>query len=920
MNFRIKFVLVMVLCWFSCGVVFAQEEFVLNNGMRIFIKPMRAAPVVTVSFWFKNGSVYESEGESGFSELVSRLMFINSLNYSNHGLESEINKLGLKVIKNSSNDCQSFTITGSSKNFERIMEIVSDGLFRAVFSEKDIKNSIQELKEEITELESRPDIVVHNAMMQEAFAIHPCRRPYYGLNPNFDGADAFILNRFYNKYYIPSNSILIITGDVKPNEAMSVIHKYCDKLKGSNFNEPELPKEITQKSYREVVKYADLQKVYLSMGWKIPRVEGSDKYALYVLAKMLGGNEDSILWHRLINGRQTGEFICADYETSRFQGVLVVSGISSKSKIRYFVDDIRRITNGFIEESFSENYLEEIKKSIINEDIFRREGVESSALDYGSFAVVSKASDADKFENGIISVNIEDVRRVACEYLRDENLSVAILQAPPVAEDALPVMLTLENGIKLILKENHASPVISVSAKFFAGGLREEKRNAGISCLAGELLYRSLDSDEKSFKGKLAKKGAILSYQACKDYVSIDMKSIASGFIPAFDIFVKMLDKPEFPSAYSKARSVLEKELEIENKDIVLQNKYNTLKAIFGSSSPITYSDFGKLDDLSKIKRSDVVDYYKKYFTPSNMVIAVVGDFYASELRDYLLASLGKISSSNKSSKEIKNNEIENIKFGTPVLMKNNTENAHILFVSRTAPANERKMVALNVACKVLENSLKKSFKEADQTGLMASSVKIQNTSFCNDGYFEAGVMTKNDNVATASQLLNLEVEAFKINSVPSYKLQEAKDALYTEFVLGMTDSMSLANVFSRDEVLGLGFDYYTKYNSLLSSITLIDIIEASKEFMLPDKKYVVGVSSSNSSDLIMEDKKLVIKSQTKEDTSKDTNKDNSKDSSKDNSKDNSKDSSKEPQKDSGKDAGKDAGKDNKNTGNTGKK
>ena len=106
MKLRIKIFLIAVICLISCNIAFAQEEFVLGNGMRVFVKPMRAAPVVTVSFWVKNGSVYESEGESGFSELVSRLMFVNSLNYSNHGLENEINKLGLKLSKNSSNDCQ----------------------------------------------------------------------------------------------------------------------------------------------------------------------------------------------------------------------------------------------------------------------------------------------------------------------------------------------------------------------------------------------------------------------------------------------------------------------------------------------------------------------------------------------------------------------------------------------------------------------------------------------------------------------------------------------------------------------------------------------------------------------------------------------------------------------------------------------
>ena len=901
MKLQIKILVAIFICFICLGNAFAENatEAILNNGLKVFIKPMRAAPVVTISFWVKNGSIYESEGEAGFSELISKLLFTSSLNYSNHALKTELSKLGVKLTKNSSNDCQSYTITGASKNFDKILELSIDGLFRAGFSENDIKKAIEELKAEIAELETHPDVVVHNAMMQEAFAIHPCRRPYYGLNPNFEGADSFILNRFYNKNYIPQNTILVITGDINPSNVLASLKKYAEPIRGSNFTEPELPKEIAQNSYREVIKYADLKKVYLSFGWKIPNIEASDKYALYVLAKLLGGNEDSLLWKRLVKGHQTCEFVCADYETSRFQGVFVVSGVSSKSKMRYFVDDVRRIANGFIEEVISEEVLEQVKKSIINEDIFECESVENCALDYGSFAVISQASDADKFENGIISVNFEDVRRVACEYLRDENLSVAILQAPPVSENASPIMLTLENGIKLILKENHSSPVISVSAKFLAGGLKEEKRNAGISCLAGELLYRSLDTDDKSFNSKLEKIGAKLSYEANKNYVSVNMKAVSSNFIPAFDIFMKMLDKPEFPSAYSKARNVLEEQLKIENDNLELQNEYNVLKSLYGSNSPLSYSDFGKTDDLSKIKRSDVIDYYKKSFIPSNMVIAVVGDFYSTELRDYLLASLGKLSSSKSSNKESKNQEAQTFKSETPVFTKNNSDYAYIVYMSKSIPANDKNIIAFNVACKILDNSLKSSFREADKTGLMASSVGIKNNSYLNDGYFKACLTTNKENVATAAQLLNLEIEAFKISNISNYKLQEAKDALYTEFALGMTDSLSLANIYSRDEILGLGFDYYTKYEKYLSSITTKEVLDAAKEYMLPDKKYLIGVSASNISDLVYEDKKLFFKAQKEINTtnnqkntkdskdSKDSNNKNQKETTQSNSNDN---------------------------------
>ena len=220
MKIYIKYLLAVLICLISFNKIFADEstEIVLNNGMKVFIKPMLAAPVVTINYWVKNGSVYESDGEAGFSELISKLLFNSSLNYSNHSLKHEFTKLGVRIKKNSSNDCQSFAITGASKNFDRILDLSVDGLFRAGFSDKDIKKTSDEIKAEIEELEVQPDVVVRNAMMQEAFSVHPCRRPYYGLNPNFDRVDISILNRFYNKYYIPQNTILVITGNVNTQD------------------------------------------------------------------------------------------------------------------------------------------------------------------------------------------------------------------------------------------------------------------------------------------------------------------------------------------------------------------------------------------------------------------------------------------------------------------------------------------------------------------------------------------------------------------------------------------------------------------------------------------------------------------------------------------------------------------------------
>ena len=890
MKLSIKILIAFFFCCLNCISLFAEEkiETTLNNGMKVLIKPMRAAPVVTVNYWVRSGAVYETEGESGFSELISRLIFENSLNYPDYTLKKEISHAGLRFGKSSSNDCQSYFFTGASKDFEKILALSVDGLYNSVFSEDDVKNAIHSLKMEIAQLESRPDILVFNTMIQEAFKVHPCRRPFYGLNPNYEEANPFLLERYYKKTFTPSNTTLIITGDVEPGKALAEIRRIIEPAKGFDYSEPELPKEPQQEEYREITRYAELEKVYLSFGWKVPEYNNSDKYALYVLAKILGGSFESILWKKLVKGRQTGDFVTASYEASRFESIFAIGAISSKSKYKYFIEDVRRVINGLLDEPLSESVLEEAKRSIISDDVFNCEGVEACALNYGSFAMISDVDDADRFTAGIQSVNLDDIRRVVTEFLREELLTVAILKSRPIDDDSDPVMLTLDNGIKLILKENHASPVISVSCNYVAGGLREDIKNAGISALTCESLIRSYDKDSKSFRSKFEKLGARLSYDINKNCVSVNLKTVATGFIPAFDLFVKMLDKPEFPSNLSKVKKVVEEKLELENNNELLQNEYTILKTAF-NNSPITYSDYGRLEELSKIKSGDVADYYKNYFVPSNMVIAIVGDFYPDELRNYILASLGKLNGKDIKVKELKAGSFEGIKSDSPVCIKTKGDEAQIIYLSRAVTAGDKKYLALKLGCMLLEDSLKESFKKADSTGLMASSLQVDCKAFITAGYFMTSVKTNKENVATATKLLLYEIEAFKIGNIIPDKLRAVKQTVFTQRAVGLTDNISLARLYSKDEVLGVGFDYCKRFETDLESVGANDIASVSKEYMIPKNNYIIGVASENSADFVLEGRMLAFKAPKKEVEKKDSSKQNTKANSKTNSKSESK-------------------------------
>ena len=867
-----KILLAVLVCLTVLNTAWAEnsKDIVLKNGMRIFIKPMRAAPVVTLSYWVKNGSTYEEEHEEGFSELVGKLLFASSVNYPDNSLRNELTKLGVRYSRCSSNDCMAFTLTGSSSHLEHLLELGSEGFFNSIFSDDDLKKAIEATKKEIEATESRPEILVNNIMIQKAITTHPSRRPYYGLNPNFDGCNAFLLNRYYKKSYSPANSVLVITGDVDLEKAVELVKKNLESIRSNNYAEPEFPKEPAQSEYREVVRYADLKKVYLSFGWKVPSVESSDIYAFYVVARLLGGDKNSLLWKKQVGGRETAEYICASYASSRFGGLLMVNAVTTRSKLQYCIDGVRKNIVDLVDEYISEETLERIKNEIITEDAFNCESIENCAIDYGSYAIMTEAIEADSFDNYIKAVNIEDIKRVSAEYLRDEFLTVGILESAPIPENALPMMYSLESGSKLILKENHNMPIVSVSCKFLAGGAKEDRKMPGLAKLTAEMLLRSSDSKGKSYMSKLEELGAKVSYEIQKGYVSYDMKVMSSAFIPAFEVFMNMLSNPEFPSGTGRARGAVEDSLIAENANTMFQNELNGLNKLFANSS-LAYSICGKQDDLNKLKRSDVIDFYKKNYVASNMVIATVGDFYGNELRDFLLSAVNRIPSEkskdskeakdSKNSKESKENRFEELKSDSLYSIKRLKDlSSYVCFMNRTMPVKDEKFMPFMVGCKLLNDSLKKNLPQLDNCGKLSETFELSNVNLGEIGYFKASFEVAQDDVATLSQMIKSKIDEFKNKQISNQEIENVKSSILGKFSLRMTDSLSLAQRFSQDEILGLGYDFYNRMDGLLSKVTSESVSEAIKEYMLPDGKTVISVLSGKYDELTYSDGRIINK------------------------------------------------------------
>ncbi|MDD3147193.1 MAG: pitrilysin family protein, partial [Candidatus Riflebacteria bacterium] len=187
----------------QCSSLSAQIEagqiITLENGLNVFVRPMRAAPVVSINFWVKVGSVNEEPGEEGYAHLLERLIFRGSMRYPGAALENEIKMTGSRHSSFTANDYTSISMTGASVYLEKMIELLTDAVFNSALEAGALETETRSVIEEINGSVKNPNNRVVQLLMEEAFKVHPYRHPIIGYQKNLENITREKLAGFYKR-------------------------------------------------------------------------------------------------------------------------------------------------------------------------------------------------------------------------------------------------------------------------------------------------------------------------------------------------------------------------------------------------------------------------------------------------------------------------------------------------------------------------------------------------------------------------------------------------------------------------------------------------------------------------------------------------------------------------------------------------
>jgi zinc protease len=304
-------VLVFVLAAAVCGISHAGAEpqvtdFKLANGLEVVVLPDHRAPVVTHMVWYKVGAADETPGKSGLAHYLEHLMFKGTEKNPSGAFSDAVSAIGGEENAFTSSDYTGFYQRVPRDHLKEMMAFEADRMTGLVLTDAVARPELQVVLEELNmRVANNPGAQLDEQMDAALYLNHPYHRPVIGWRHEVEKLDRDDALDFYRRFYTPNNVVVVVAGDVTPDEVKADAEATYGKVVPRAQIGPRLrPTEPVQSAPRTVtladprVEQPSVQRYYLAPSSTTAKPGESE--ALEVLSSILGNDSNSRLYKTLV--------------------------------------------------------------------------------------------------------------------------------------------------------------------------------------------------------------------------------------------------------------------------------------------------------------------------------------------------------------------------------------------------------------------------------------------------------------------------------------------------------------------------------------------------------------------------------------------------------------------------------------------
>ena len=649
----------------------AYTRFQLSNGLTVLVHEDHKAPIVSVNVWYHVGSKNEPRGRSGFAHLFEHLMFNGSENHDTDWFPL-VEGLGATDLNGTTNtDRTNYFQNVPVAALDTILWMESDRMGHLLGA---IDQAVLDEQRGVVQNEKRQGDNEPYGLVEEMVqrATYPEEHPYghtvIGSMEDLNAAKLEDVQDWFRTYYGASNAVIVIAGDITPEEARAKVEKYFgDVPAGPPIQQPKVAVAKMTGASRGLafdrVAQGRLYRVY-----NIPETGSRDTDLLDMLSDVLVSNKTSRLFNRLVYRDQTATAVSAFVADGELGSQFWVQ-ITARPG-----DDLTAVEKALDEEMArllkdgpTAAEMERVRNARLSQFIsgLQRIGGFGGKSDILASSLVYRGSpDAWKetFRRWQTATPAE-VRDAGRRWLSDGSYTLEVRPFPNYAAAATGVDRSsgpptpgasvaprfpavergvLSNGMKVIVANRPGLPIVSMNMVLDAGYASDQFGKPGSASLAMNMLDEGTRTrDALQISDELSRLGASIGTGSSLDASFVTLSALKPNLDASLDLYADVIMNPSFP-ATDFARLQRLQIAQIQREKLQPTGAaFRVLPGLIygqGHAYAAPLSGSGTESSVASLTLADMQQFHATWFHPNNATLVVVGDVSLAELTPALEA------------------------------------------------------------------------------------------------------------------------------------------------------------------------------------------------------------------------------------------------------------------------------------------
>ncbi|HKI44780.1 MAG TPA: pitrilysin family protein [Balneolales bacterium] len=646
----------------------------LKNGLRVVIVRNDLAPVVTTEINYLVGSNEAPKGYPGTAHALEHMMFRGSKGLDANQLADIGAAMGGDFDADTRQNVTQYFFTVPSNDLDIALHIGAIRMRNVLCTDSLWTNERGAIEQEVARDLSDPEYVVYTKLLKAMYKGTPYAHDALGTRPSFNKTTGKMLRDFHDTWYAPNNAILIVVGNVNPQEALQKVKSLFENIPSSKL--PAKPSvnlgSVTSDTLRSPV---DLPYGLTYMTFRMPGTDSPDFPAAEILSDVLSSQRGNL--YGLV---PQGKALYTEFALNGLpkSGLGFAVGVFSKgSNPKELVSEMHSVLAGYLKNGVPADLVAAAKRHELADAEFQKNSISGLANAWSEAVAVDGKKSPQAEVNELKNVTVADVNRVARKYLKFDHAIYAIMtpqqsgkpisqksyggaesfapknpkpvELPSWAKNAMgrmkvpksivnPTVYHLKNGIKLIVQPESISNTVSLYGSIKHNpDLEVPKDQEGVSSILEQLFdYGSTSLNRIAFQKALDDIGANESAGT-----GFSLQVLKKDFNKGVQLLSDNMLHPGLPARAFKviqmqtSRSVAG---ELNSPDYLTGRALT--KALVPPQDPtLRHATPGSIDSLSL---SDVKNYYSKVFRPDLTTIVVIGNIKPEEAKSEIEKYFGR--------------------------------------------------------------------------------------------------------------------------------------------------------------------------------------------------------------------------------------------------------------------------------------